>query len=193
MNDALVYYRNCFNRDCFKHPEKKGMFSALDVLELLLGDLQFQDWRIHPGNSFHRVFLVFVYWLWPLDLRKEITIAGGDQGVLSQDSANAAILQKGRKQSKNQLDFYRSEKTIEDYRGRKKSQGLLKMTKTEKIKKIAKKFQRNMQKIVDDSNGGIIGISIEIGGEKTLIAGKEENDASKENKTNTVTRRPAAE
>ena len=52
------------------------------------------------------------------------------------------------------------------------------MAKKKSIEQIARKFQRKMQKIVDDG-GNVTSISIEVGGEKYVIAEKKERKKTK--------------
>ena len=58
-------------------------------------------------------------------------------------------------------------------RGRKLERNL--MAKKKSIEQIARKFQRKMQKIVDDG-GNVTSISIEVGDEKYVIAEKKEKE-----------------
>jgi len=50
------------------------------------------------------------------------------------------------------------------------------MTDKNKIKRIRRDFQRKMQKLVDNNNSGITSISIEVCGEKHIIAEKKDKD-----------------
>ncbi|KKL62608.1 hypothetical protein LCGC14_2183510 [marine sediment metagenome] len=48
------------------------------------------------------------------------------------------------------------------------------MNKQKRLDNICRNFQRKMQKIVDESDG-ITGVSIEVGGEKHIIAEKKKD------------------
>ena len=57
------------------------------------------------------------------------------------------------------------------YRGLQRSTEGQQMSKQKTIEKLCRDYQRKMQKLVD-KNDGITGISIEVDGEKTVIAEK---------------------
>lgn len=53
----------------------------------------------------------------------------------------------------------------------------MKKAQEKKIAKIARKFQKEMQALVDDNKSGITGISIGIPGEKMITVAGEPNEA----------------